>query len=34
MKGGARNYMETQGGATSLKIDRENFDTAVFKQNI
>lgn len=32
MKGGARNYMETQGGDTSLKIDRENFDTAVFNK--
>ena len=32
MKGGARGYMETQGGDTSLKIDRENFDTAVFNK--
>ena len=32
MKGGARNYMETQGGDVSLKIDRENFDTAVFNK--
>jgi len=32
MKGGSRNYMETQGGDTSLKIDRENFDTAVFNK--
>ena len=32
MKGGARGYMDTQGGDTSLKIDRENFDTAVFNK--
>lgn len=32
MKGGSRGYMETQGGDTSLKIDRENFDTAVFNK--
>jgi curved DNA-binding protein CbpA len=32
MKGGASNYMETQGGDESLKLDRENFDTAVFNK--
>jgi len=33
MKGGARGYMESQGGTTSsLKLDTENFDTAVFNK--